>query len=374
MISLELLKKTIESQQNKIEELLRDYERFKYNFPLDYCQKIDSVKNQSFISFKELREQSQKLAEDIHFIQNIFQPLTDTNIKRLKESIKYIYRKKYLDEEIFEKEEEKEKNKYLFYVERMEKSFCNILHLVNLHTNQIFRYELFKNSSFMNDAVWFKDLIFICGGGHQSAFLDICVIVDINQNKINMNHTLTQKKCFVNLLSTSSFVICIGGYNGKTLSTCEIFNTSDLKWIAIASLNRNQDRLTSILYQFSIIFTLGSCTDNTMEKLDINNDIKNSKWEILKVKGSSRSYGCAIILKSNKILIFGGEASCVFYCIFNPHKYIVKYRKEKFCEASFNASKPIYLNGVIWVVSEYEKKIYQISPETYSFEIKELFF
>lgn len=371
---IEEIYEKIKYQEIKIKELYQDLDRFKESSKQDFNQKIESVGNDSLAQLKELKENSLQVSDNIDKIRGIFQPLSETNIKRLKQSMKKICTLKYIDEEYYSSPESKEKNKYLFYVERKTENEKDILHVNNLELKKEFKIELYKNNNYMNDAVYHNGMIFYCGGGlSNNNFLDSCSIVNIENQNLNLSCRLNEKKCFVSLVSCIKSVFCIGGYNGYSLNDCEIFNSENKEWCKAAKLNKAQDRITSFFNPPSSIFTFGSTDQNVIEKLEIYSGVL--AWELLKIKCPTRGYGCAIAISNRKILLFGGESSGQEFYVFNPLENTLKMQKERFCEStSFHSSKPIYFNGFIIAISESDKKKFLISPEDYKYEVNPLEF
>ena len=199
--------------------------------------------------------------------------------------------------------------------------------------------------------------------------------VDLSKlpNHVTDQREMKIQRSYSALITTSFDLYCIGGYYTNYLKECECFNIESKSWNLIASLNNNSYRTTALFAYPSQIITFGCNVTTSFEKLEIDKNGKaGNAWKSFEIANcSKRTYGAAVQLNRNEILIFGG-------CGGNPEEFMIydisknKLTKsaKKFINTNyFTTSKARIVNGKIYIISYYNpsKKLFKIDLKELSF-------
>ena len=181
-----------------------------------------------------------------------------------------------------------------------------------------------------------KYLLFITGGNpiiikdnenySSDSFSIINIELNINlsfKNKINYKKKyiieyedkMPSNKSYHSILYFNNNLYIIGGFNNnkKASNECFYFSYDNKKWEMLPHLNIPRANGSICIYNKSILYLFRGRNNegslNTIEYLNIN---EKKNWEIINVIDYGYIWNniynsCVVVLKENKILIFGGE-------------------------------------------------------------------
>ena len=137
------------------------------------------------------------------------------------------------------------------------------------------------------------------------------------------------------MISNKNYIFSIGGYNSNK---CELFNINTLKWEKMLNLNCNERQKSMLAIYKDFLYCFMGYTQieilNSIERINITNNILINKWEILNISNESNSnlkfYGSGTINYRNEIFFIGGKIG------FGDHE---EDYKDEVCKFNFDNLK-----------------------------------
>ena len=164
------------------------------------------------------------------------------------------------------------------------------------------------------------------------------------------------------MISSKDYIFSIGGYNSNK---CELFNINTLKWEKMIDLNCDERQRSMLVIYKDYLYCFMGYTQfeilNTIERINITNNILINKWETVNISNESnlnlKFYGSGILNYRDALYFIGGKIG------FGEDEEDYKNEFHKF---SFNNMKfydiNVYFNGTLNFI---ENQLYFFNDSTF---------
>nr|CAB3259803.1 kelch-like protein 20 [Phallusia mammillata] len=149
-----------------------------------------------------------------------------------------------------------------------------------------------------------EDFIYVTGG-YDGKTLSSCEKYDIHNKKWSNISNLVCARYGHGMVVCNGLIYCIGGWgDSKRLSSCELYNMQSGVWNEIAPLIQARSHLTSVVLDGKI-YAIGGWSDDLLLKTCEQYDPKSKKWQLVASLNIARSMPSACVV-GNKIFVIGG--------------------------------------------------------------------
>jgi hypothetical protein len=158
-----------------------------------------------------------------------------------------------------------------------------------------------------SSVIQIEDRIFISGGNnpYSNATSEYIEKTSTLVNKSPMNDSKYSHS--LQCINKESFA-AIGGFNGNTMTCCELYSIPDDKWELLPSLNKARCNAATVYLNHKLLYAIGGgSSDNTIEILNFN---ERKDWSVLNLTLNRIKLSCSsasLPISKDEILILSGN-------------------------------------------------------------------